>query len=212
MRQDTVKVFFDTEFTGLHQATTLISIGLVAETGETFYAELNDYDKSQVDPWVQQNIESKLKYGAPPEGEDEYWRWSKDGKVFMRGNKHEVSKYLADWFQELLGGLLSWVVYEAPLAPTLVKEPLIEMWGDCLAYDWILFCELWGGAMNIPKCIHYIPFDICTCFKMKGIDPNISREEFAEFKDVGEKHNALWDAKMIKACYANLRFRREKVL
>ena len=35
------KIFFDTEFTGLHQKTTLISIGLIAETGETFYAELN---------------------------------------------------------------------------------------------------------------------------------------------------------------------------
>ncbi len=36
------KVFFDTEFTGLRQQTTLISIGLVAETGETFYAELTE--------------------------------------------------------------------------------------------------------------------------------------------------------------------------
>lgn len=36
-------VFFDTEFTGLHQDARLISIGLVAEDGErTFYAELSD--------------------------------------------------------------------------------------------------------------------------------------------------------------------------
>jgi DNA polymerase III epsilon subunit-like protein len=32
------KIFFDTEFTGLHQKTTLISIGLVSECGKTFYA------------------------------------------------------------------------------------------------------------------------------------------------------------------------------
>jgi uncharacterized protein YprB with RNaseH-like and TPR domain len=31
--------YFDTEFTGLHQNTTLISIGLIADTGDT-YAEL----------------------------------------------------------------------------------------------------------------------------------------------------------------------------
>ena len=42
------KIFFDTEFTGLHQKTTLISIGLVSEDGREFYAELTDYDKSQV--------------------------------------------------------------------------------------------------------------------------------------------------------------------
>ena len=34
-----MKVWFDTEFTGLHKNTTLISIGLVNEYNETFYAE-----------------------------------------------------------------------------------------------------------------------------------------------------------------------------
>lgn len=33
-----IKIFLDTEFTGLTQNTSLISIGLVAETGEEFYA------------------------------------------------------------------------------------------------------------------------------------------------------------------------------
>ena len=33
-----MKIFFDTEFTGLHQHTTLISIGLVDEVGISFYA------------------------------------------------------------------------------------------------------------------------------------------------------------------------------
>jgi len=35
------RIFFDTEFTGLHKDTTLISIGLIAEDGRTFYAEFN---------------------------------------------------------------------------------------------------------------------------------------------------------------------------
>lgn len=29
-----MKIFFDTEFTGLHKDTTLISIGLISELGE----------------------------------------------------------------------------------------------------------------------------------------------------------------------------------
>ncbi len=33
-----MNIFFDTEFTGLHRNTTLISIGLITETGEGFYA------------------------------------------------------------------------------------------------------------------------------------------------------------------------------
>ena len=54
------KIFFDTEFTGLHQNTTLISIGLIAETGQTFYAERTDYDKSQIDEWLQTNVIENL--------------------------------------------------------------------------------------------------------------------------------------------------------
>ena len=54
------KIFFDTEFTGLHQNTTLVSIGLISEDGKTFYAEITDYDKSQVDKWLQENVIDKL--------------------------------------------------------------------------------------------------------------------------------------------------------
>ena len=48
------KLFFDTEFTGLHKNTTLISIGIISEDGKTFYAELNDYDINQIsdDNWI----------------------------------------------------------------------------------------------------------------------------------------------------------------
>ena len=35
-------IFFDTEFTGLHWEAKLISIGLIAEDGRAFYAELSD--------------------------------------------------------------------------------------------------------------------------------------------------------------------------
>ncbi len=54
------KVFFDCEFTGLHQGTTLISIGLVSDCGKTFYAELTDYDKSHIDDWLQEIVINNL--------------------------------------------------------------------------------------------------------------------------------------------------------
>lgn len=54
-----MKVFFDTEFTGLHKNTTLISLGCVDENGRTFYAEFTDYDKSQVDDWINENVIKK---------------------------------------------------------------------------------------------------------------------------------------------------------
>lgn len=51
-----MNLFFDTEFTGLHQNTTLISIGIVSECGKTFYAECLDFDESQVNEWIRENV------------------------------------------------------------------------------------------------------------------------------------------------------------
>ena len=42
-----MKIFFDTEFTGLHKDTTLISIGLIDKYGRTLYGEFSDYDESK---------------------------------------------------------------------------------------------------------------------------------------------------------------------
>lgn len=173
------KVFFDTEFTGLHQKTTLVSIGLVAEGGQTFYAELTDYDQSQVDDWIRNNVIEKLilKDHAHVINLDEF---------IVNSNTERVKEALTHW---------------------LAQFEQVEIWSDCLSYDWVLFCQLFGHAFNIPKNVYYIPFDICTLFKAKGIDPDISREQFAEkiFTDqTMSKHNALYDALIIKACYEKL--------
>ena len=175
-----MKVFFDTEFTGLHQNTTLISIGLIAETGETFYAELTDYDKNQIDQRLQTNVIDNL-IGLEPLGKPNV-------PIVL-----PLNCYCGDT-KRIASDLKRW----------LAQWENVEMWSDCLSYDWVLFCQLWGHAFNIPKNVYYIPFDICTLFKVQGIDPDISREGFTGLEANGQKHNALWDAKVIKACYEKL--------
>lgn len=177
-----MKVFFDTEFTGLHKDTTLISIGLVSEDGRTFYAELTDYDQSQIDEWLQEHVIDKLYLKDKLYSMDEVMKASVlDDHVEMREDKDYVAEYLKLWFETF-------------------NEP-IEIWSDCLAYDWVLFNDLFGHAFNMPANVYYIPFDICTLFKLRGVDPDVNREEFAGIEDNGQKHNALHDAKVIKACY-----------
>lgn len=168
------KIFFDTEFTGLHQKTTLISIGMVSECGKEFYAEFNDYDESQVDDWIKENVISNLMF-------NNFIKIIEitDNSLYMKGNSDQIKEYLIKWLEQF-------------------EE--IEMWSDCLAYDWMLFNQIFGHAFNIPKNVYYIPFDICTLFKMKDIDPDISREKFAEVETTN-KHNALFDAKIIKLCH-----------
>lgn len=175
----TTKVFYDSEFTGLHQNTSLISIGLVAETGQTFYAEFTDYDVIQINDWIRENVINKLILS-------DYTHDVNLSEFRIKGNKEDVKDALTHW---------------------LGQFDQMEIWSDCLAYDWVLFCQLYGSAFGVPKNVYYIPFDICTVFKVKGIDPDISREEFT--KDVFQddtmgKHNALHDAFVIKACYEKL--------
>lgn len=169
-----MRVFFDTEFTGLHQETTLISIGCITEDGMEFYAELTDYDKAQVDTWIHENVIASLTC----EGESpSIYCYN---PLIVRGDSAFIAARLREWLEGL--------------GP-------VEMWSDCLAYDWVLFCQLFGHAFNIPSNVYYIPFDIATLFKLIGIDPNINREEFADMPHGALKHNAAWDARIIKKCY-----------
>ena len=184
-----MNIFFDTEFTGLNKDTTLISIGLIAENGDKFYAEFTDYDKSQIEynDWIRENVINNLIL------DDDY---KYDGTLISYSHKHirirdvkkNISKALRDWL-------------------LMFDEP-IDMWSDCLAYDWVLFNDLLANYKNgypeLPKNINYIPFDICTLFKIKGIDPDISREEFVKDINIKNKHNSLYDAEIIKECYEKL--------
>lgn len=179
------KLFFDTEFTGLHQNTTLISIGIIAETNETFYAEFTDYDGEQIDEWLQKNVMDNLLFNSetPFEGKSVAGRIGAD--MTVKGDTESIRDYLINW---------------------LTQFDEVEIWSDCLAYDWVLFNNIFGHAFKIPKNVYYIPFDICTLFKNKDIDPDINREEFVDVannKDA-QKHNALWDARVIALCYEKL--------
>lgn len=205
MENKTVKkvtnLFFDTEFTGLHQKTTLISIGIISECGKTFYAEVIDYSKKQVDEWIQKNVIDKLRFTNPRFDEDYHYSIFRDknntvGNSIYNGYSMEVHCY----HSQLKNHLREW----------LSQFEYVEIISDCLAYDWMLFNNIFGNAFLIPENVYYIPFDICTMFKVKGIDPDINREEFAygdEIMGIGEheKHNALWDAKVIKLCYDKLK-------
>ena len=171
----------DTEFTGLHQETTLISLGIVSEDSRRFYAEFTDYNNNQIDSWLKENVIDKLL--LTPHGNSKYIS-EKCNYTEVRGNTDEVIEELTRWLGQFEN---------------------IEIWSDCLSYDWVLFNQIFGHAFNIPKNIYYIPFDICTMFKLKGIDPDISREKFIKNSIEGNKHNALYDAKVIKACYECLK-------
>ena len=194
-----MKIFFDTEFTGLHKDTTLISIGLVDENERTFYAEFSDYDDSQCDKWIRENVIKHLKWSK--EGPVENFINIYDNAQEAYGSKEYIKEVLKDW---------------------LSKYDEVELISDVCHYDMVLFVDIFGSAWTIPAVVnpvcHDINQDIAKYFKITEREAfDLSREGIIEednkktekallpddWKIIikGDKHNALYDAKVIKAIY-----------
>ena len=179
-----MNLYFDAEFTGLHQHTTLISLAFVADDGHAFYAEFDDYDRSQIDPWLRENVLAHCRWlnrsGARP------GHWEEEGLTLCFGNRAQVRARLEEW---------------------LSRWEAVEIWADCPAWDWVLFCELFGGALGIPRHIYYLPFDLTTLFKARGLSPDIDRGSYTGLQATGElaqPHNALFDARQVQAAWHRL--------
>lgn len=201
--QKFVKIYYDAEFTGLHRDTTLISIGMVSESGSHFYAEFDDFDKDQVDDWLQEHVINNLMFN-----DKSFYLSPLNGRYLSSVDNamHFDIEVKAD-SAEVKERLLSWLSNESKAAGNLK----IQFYTDCYAYDWVLLNHLIcdeGKALNLPEFLYYIPMDLSTVLQMRGVDPDINREEFIgenivnliktsfPIKNANEdiKHNSLWDA------------------
>lgn len=176
-----MRIFLDSEFTGLHKNTTLISIGLVSEEGHKFYAEFNDYEKSQCDDWINEHVISKLKWNEV----NVFLEVSTETKTtFAKNSKEHISTLLHMWLKQF-------------------KK--IEFWGDVIAYDWVLFMDLLGMGSPMRKMpsnfTSYQAFDIFTALRMKGLNPRENRHILLGLDDKINQHNCLYDAETIKMLY-----------
>ena len=159
-----MKIFFDTEFTGLHKNTTLISIGLISEDWRCFYAELTDYKRTLPDTdnwnWIEENVIVNL-----------YKSKSKNDRKYIPnyhiGTKDDIALALGNWFSQFDG---------------------VELVSDvCHCYD-----------INQDIARHY------RISHAEAFDKSREQILWDRWKDntvSGEKHNALYDAKVIRELY-----------
>lgn len=187
-----MKLFFDMEFTGLHKNTTPISIGIVSEDGKTFYAEFTDYDESQCDDWIKENVISNLKFELAL-GEA-FWEREHDGNVEALCDRECVSYWLNKWLSQ----------FDA-----------IQFVSDVCHYDFVLLIDLLtngGTALDLPENIsavcHDLNMDIARHYHVSDWEAfDMSREQImfdvcngGVFLD-GDKHNSLYDANIIREIY-----------
>lgn len=186
--------FFDTEFTGLRKDTTLISIGIVSDTGDRFYAELTDYDEGMCDEWIEKNVLDHLVLSGNAELEESLAADNKTTTVI--GSKADVCCELMEWLEMDAN-------FDSDYAAVFVS--------DVSHYDMVLLIDLLAGnAMKLPEFItpacHDINQDIATMLDISEKEAfDISREQLLTDRGIalpkGQKHNALYDAEVIKAIY-----------
>ena len=182
-----MNIYFDTEFTGLHKNTTLISIGLVDENNRTFYAEFTDFDQSQVNDWILENVIEHLICNKP-ENRGKIGTSIVGDKTVVVGDKNIIKSELENWLSEY-------------------NE--VELISDVCHYDMVLFISIFGDAFSIPKNVCPACYDINQDIArfngssiMEAFDE--SREAFIGRQDIsikGDKHNSLYDAMVIKEIY-----------
>lgn len=186
---------------------------------KSFYAEFTDYNQSYCDKWVIENVINKLKFKKHLSAAYDSWE-------NYPNEKRKFSNAL-----EIALAELDMSVYECIGATPMIINRLqkwlkqfdsyqIQFVVDCGTWDWYHLLQLiasWNtigskslGLPQIRYNISPVPTELneiiakqlCTT-TLKAF--NINRESMAfdtkSFNDKPEKHNALWDAKVIKRIY-----------
>lgn len=176
-------IYFDTEFNGLYKDTDLISIGLVSEDGKEFYGEIADNKLNWTDDWIAENVLANTIYYG---GKEVYS--IVDEENYYVGSKDEIQGALQHWLSQF---------------------DSVQLVSDVCHYDMVLFIDLFGTAFDLPKNVnascHDINQDIADYYYITERQAfELGREDILNDNDIyidGEKHNALYDAKVIKEIY-----------
>jgi hypothetical protein len=139
--------FWDSWFTEkkLH-SVDLISIGIVAEDGRTYYAISNQFEPDDADKWVKDNVLYPIMrqngYDKPLSNLHGYLSYDRKAvKSIQRAfGKHPVTIGLE--VREFCGG---------SQIEDFVTDKQIEFYGYFSDYDWVVFCSMFGTMMNLPK-------------------------------------------------------------
>lgn len=165
-----MRYFFDTEFIEDGKTIDLISIGIVAEDGREYYAISTEFDASKADDWVRQNVIAQLE----PKIQNYATFWKPRSQI-----KDDILHFTGSTMQ----------ITPHPSKP--------EFWAYYADYDWVVFCQLFGTMMDLPKGFPMY------CRDIKQWCDDLGNPELpSQCKGI---HNALSDARWNKQAWEFLR-------
>lgn len=170
-----MKYFLDTEFIETGFSLQLVSIGIVAEDGRTFYAENSSFDERLADEWVRENVLSRLQWWDWYKSKNHFFLQTASGSVEVFGTITHIRSILLDFL-------------------TIDDDPP-EFWGYYADYDWVVFCWIFGRMGDLPKGFPMYCRDIKQLLDESGKN---------KIPDPLNEHNALDDAIWNKELYEHL--------
>ena len=171
-------IFIDTEFTGEHAYTTLVSLGITTLEGDEFYVTLNDYDKNQVSKWLKKNVLSNINSAKSISSKEAYIKLD----LFLKEYANNQKLYVVSC------GLLQDYILMIELFKHSNPNNHFDSF-NCL-----------------PSYLkHYAAIDLNTLFRVCDVNPNIDRIKFAGLDKEVKRHNALDDAKVVRECFLKIK-------
>jgi hypothetical protein len=140
---EAMRYFLDTEFVEDAERRTidLISIGIAAEDGRTYYAISLDFDQARADEWVTTNVLSKLpkrpfENSSTAAGIPNVWK-----------SRKQIKQDIIDF----------------------IGDDVPEFWGYFADYDWVSFCWLFGKMVDLPDTFPSYCLDIKQLMDSTGV-------------------------------------------
>ena len=202
--KSTMKIYLDTEFIagfkpvrilGLKLPSwlfkpvytiQLISIGLIREDGLRYYGLCSEFCEADADGWVKKNVISKL----PDRFKSVL---VEDSLSFVDNEEYKPMKRLGQEIIRFCGGN-----YQFDPAGQCLKFPYdIQFYGYYSDYDWVVFCSLFGGVMDLPKGFPEYCLDLKQIMDEKAATLPGGMEQLKahpHYPTQINEHNALDDA------------------
>ncbi len=200
----------------------LVSIGIVDDFGNTYYAISKDFNPRDASDWVKENVFKKIveEFQHMEHNQLMYQNlWRLDNKTIV-GQINQIqewigksNKQIADDIREFVyaqavasGEGLSGVDYDIT---SWLAENQIDFYGYFADYDWVLFCSLFGTMMDLPTGFPKYMRDLKQWADQLGVT-DAEKEFFCP--DPEKEHHALVDAGWNKMYYDYLKKRQEQYI
>lgn len=166
-----MRIFYDTEFIEDGCTIDLISIGLVAGSGDEYYAIVDDerlLARAAANPWLRENVVPSLParevYNSAG---GTSWCWWSDHQDYDRIATRAV---IADEVRQFI-----------------LSFPDPQLWAWYGAYDHVAYAQLFGRMIDLPKGLPMFTCDLKQEVERLG-NPRVPEQGSGQ-------HNALADAR-----------------